>query len=504
MPKEKKSKPSKKSQQTTLTGIITSPRKLSQSRPKTKARQKPTRINVDASDDESDLDAIKLVKPKNVQNDDSNRSPKVHKSRILDSDEDDDEENLANTKPSSSTRLKSRSNKDETTSKRLKPRRRPSPDSEDEQPPPRKRRGRLIKHIPSASDEDEEDDDLEPEHILDSRFRKRDKKTTFQKNLEKLKRRKQGKKEPESEESGSEEDGDSDEGEVGPFKGAKRDDDRDSLFDGSDEDGDSAGSSDFIVEDDGTGLAALPAEFSMDTHQDLAHQFKKIFQFFVHIAVQPPVERNEFMVEMLKKEEYFSVPLIVTRRKLSGLRDSLVASSVWHPKFKKQLETYPELDVIELDFAVPGCDACHLGSRTSTLCGRLLGHAYDHSGFEEVSDDESDADKDSAIIAEFHLGRFCARRVRVYHDLSHWEYNLFKTISDEMDELHMAAQDHGGGFVRVAYARGMKPPEDLQDADAICEWLDERKVIEIEWQKLKDVMERSRGLEFAAKKGETD
>lgn len=81
-------------------------------------------------------------------------------------------------------------------------------------------------------------------------------------------------------------------------------------------------------------------------------------------------------------EEYFAVPLQVARRTLFGLRDSLVASSVWKPEFKKPVDTYPELDVLPLDFAVPACDACHLGGRMATLVGRLSGLPYDHWGFE--------------------------------------------------------------------------------------------------------------------------
>jgi len=78
------------------------------------------------------------------------------------------------------------------------------------------------------------------------------------------------------------------------------------------------------------------------------------------------------------------VPLQVTRRKISGLRDSLVASSVWRPEFKVPLETYPEFDLVPLDFAVPACDACHLGGRMSTLIGRLSGFPYDRLGFEII------------------------------------------------------------------------------------------------------------------------
>lgn len=80
-----------------------------------------------------------------------------------------------------------------------------------------------------------------------------------------------------------------------PFKGAKPESEHDSLFD---ESGDSDKSSDFIVEDDGDGAALLPAEFR--PQQDLAHQFKIVFQFFVHIAVHPAVERHDFMKRLMK------------------------------------------------------------------------------------------------------------------------------------------------------------------------------------------------------------
>ena len=83
--------------------------------------------------------------------------------------------------------------------------------------------------------------------------------------------------------------------------------------------------------------------------------------------------------------EYFSVPLHVARRKLSGMRDSLVASSVWRPRFKKPLETFPNFEITELDFTEYGCDACNLGGRLSTREGRVSGAPYDKLSF-EVSD----------------------------------------------------------------------------------------------------------------------
>jgi hypothetical protein len=58
------------------------------------------------------------------------------------------------------------------------------------------------------------------------------------------------------------------------------------------------------------------------------------------------------------------------RRRVLGMRDSLVASSTWRAGFKAALEKYPALHVREMEFSVPNCDACHLGGRKATLLGR--------------------------------------------------------------------------------------------------------------------------------------
>jgi Domain of unknown function (DUF4211) len=153
---------------------------------------------------------------------------------------------------------------------------------------------------------------IPPAGIIDARFRARDKKSEFQKNLEKLKRtpttlpvyglvyvcigKKRGKAVSDSSSSSEEEDSGSDESShvvtdfVEPFEGAKPDDGNDSQLTEIDS---------FIVEDAETEIIpALPALFSMNTHQDLAHHFKIICQLFVHLAVRPARERKVFMREV--------------------------------------------------------------------------------------------------------------------------------------------------------------------------------------------------------------
>jgi hypothetical protein len=55
-----------------------------------------------------------------------------------------------------------------------------------------------------------------------------------------------------------------------------------------------------FIEQDSNQVIELPAEFSMNTYQDLMHHFKIICQLFVHLAVRPVNERRGFMQQSLK------------------------------------------------------------------------------------------------------------------------------------------------------------------------------------------------------------
>ncbi|KAL0071396.1 hypothetical protein AAF712_001253 [Marasmius tenuissimus] len=453
------------------------------------------RVSDESEDDSSDIGAIKFepIRPSSEDDEDEIQeqasAPKRRKIIVIDTDDSDGDTDILGSKV-----IKGKGKQKEKEKKNRIIRKRADSDSESEDVVLNKPKGRrkLVKgERPSSPPRQEEssDDDLDTNDILEDRFRARGQKTAYQKNLERLKRKKQGKPlESESEGEVSEVE------DVTPFRGAKPhveiSDGSDDEEEDEDQNDDRMSEDDFIVEDDGAPTAELPTEFSMETHQDLSHQFKKVFQFFVHLAT---------------REEYFSVPLKVFRRKLFGLRDSLVASSVWRPYFKRALEKHPDFDLLRMDFAVPGCDACHLGARMSTFQARLTGKGYDPVGYGTLSDsDDEDEDGENSDDGgmdktEFHLGRFCARRTRVYHDISHWEYTLFKSVDQEVRSIR---GDEDRAFVRVAFAGGKKPPKDTQDADAICDWLDERRVIDLEWQRLKGIMDNARNLEMMAKKGQ--
>ncbi|KAG2368606.1 hypothetical protein BDR07DRAFT_1325025 [Suillus spraguei] len=376
-------------------------------------------------------------------------------------------------------------------------------DSDDESQP---RKRKLVKGARPPSPEGSIIDEVDENDIIESRLRARDKKTTFQKRLEKLKSLK-GKKRSEItlELESSESDAELSEGSiVRPFKGARPDRSQESeSSSGEHEHADQ--DDDFIVEDDEHGVLTtqLPIAFSMNTHQDLAHQFKIVCQLFVHVAVRSPSDRRPFMKKMMETQEYFSVPLQVARRKLSGMKDSLVTSSVWKPQFKRPLERYPRFELVRMKFSVPQCEACNLGRRKSTFIGRVSGKPYDKYDFESEDESSSSSDSDFHDIVhkpsgkQFYLGRFCAARTRVFHEFSHWEYHLYHSLLRQIDEV----LDDNRSFVRIAFSGGVEPPKNMRDADKVMDWLDQRRSIEFEWQRIRELMDKARNLEIRAKRG---
>jgi hypothetical protein len=261
----------------------------------------------------------------------------------------------------------------------------------------------------------------------------------------------------------------------------------------------------------------LPIEFSRANSEPLQFQFKIVCQLFVVLAMDLPADRRETM-EFAMEQNYFLIAMRKMRAALSGLRDSLVKSQVWRPEIAHALETYPILEMTVLEGRLNGCEACHLVDRVSSHKAILNGAAYDKLGFEvrnglsssflpdacilqptpvdpeedEASDGETD-DGESGVESdgnsstnddedrkEFNVGRFCARRATVFHELTHWEITLFSSLSDEVNQR----------------------PAHLTNSNDIVEWLASRGVIQEEWQSIKELMERSRNLEVDGKKDE--
>jgi len=76
---------------------------------------------------------------------------------------------------------------------------------------------------------------------------------------------------------------------------------------------------------------------------------------------------------------------------------------------------------------------------------------------------------------------------------------LFDLLSTEVRELRSTGNK---GFVKVAFAGGVRPPKDLDDGDGITDWLDQRGIIAMAWMEMKQMMERARKLESMGRREE--
>ncbi|CAE6428594.1 unnamed protein product [Rhizoctonia solani] len=343
-------------------------------------------------------------------------------------------------------------------------------DSEEEDATPLRRR---IARRQQAKQEDlseqEDDDDpmdgLNDEVVLDSRLRgapqRNSKRMELRENLARLKRRKLGQDTPPPTEHSSSEEEEEEETVVRPrgrrlykpIPGARPSQPTlQEWMDGSDDDEpqveasrspspskgeEESGSSDndSWIEDDtnnGATSAILPEGYSMLGHQSLAHHFKVVMQFFVYLACLKAKKRSEFIQDE-QNDQYFGLSLRALRRKMDGLRDSLVTSSVWTSGFKKALNTHPELDIVDLKFAVA--------------------------------------------------------RVRCYHDFVHWEWHLFELVSNEIETLKTAHRRKD-----PASSRAQRPA--ANDPDGIMNWLDGRGIVQQEWSRLEQLMDKARGLDY--------
>ncbi|QRW14380.1 hypothetical protein RhiLY_13379 [Ceratobasidium sp. AG-Ba] len=245
----------------------------------------------------------------------------------------------------------------------------PSSASEEERKP-----GRVVRRNNKVEEEESEEDIMDglDEHVvLDSRLRsaptRNSKMMQMRENLARLKRRKLGQDTPpvHSESGSSESEQAEEEAQIvrprgrrvfKPIPGAQptlqdyfensENSDRGARSnnnpkrDGSDGGDDDGSDLDSWIEDDGgeANVPVLPEGYSMLGHQSLAHHFKVVMQFFVHLACMKAKKRKAFRVDE-KNDQYFGLSLRALSRKLDGMRDSLVVSSAWTPQFKKALNS---------------------------------------------------------------------------------------------------------------------------------------------------------------------
>lgn len=283
------------------------------------------------------------------------------------------------------------------------------------------------------------------------------------------------------------------------------------------------GLDDFLVSDDGEMLEELPEEFS-HKRESTEYKFKVVFQYLLLLAIKGP----DILPLSKSNADYFGRQLRDVRNLMKGFRDS-VSSTLWKPEFRKALETYPVWKQADLTEREGYCDGCNRRNQQCHNTAWLRGQPYDRESHETLdeSDDEDD-DSDPRVLGnmgelrfqvELTTGKKCIRRAHDFHELQHWEHQMFCFIRSQYNDLVRAAgrearesslasdSDMSSGArhelakrrrISAGRVRNLSHaalPNDVEDVDEVTEWMDAQGVMlkSLEW--LGRVEGRARRLE---------
>jgi Domain of unknown function (DUF4211) len=176
-------------------------------------------------------------------------------------------------------------------------------------------------------------------------------KSQFQKNLDSLKKRKQGLSDSSEEEE---------------ERGA-------ALYD-SMSDVESVASKDFVVEDEGDvgeELMEMPPEFTSLAYQGPQLNFKVVVQAEVYALLHPDYADMDysgappssgcvdFGLDLETVTPYFRSAFKSLERQVTGITDSAISSHAWKPWFVKALKSRPEFESEHCPGDLTYCDACN-------------------------------------------------------------------------------------------------------------------------------------------------
>lgn len=262
------------------------------------------------------------------------------------------------------------------------------------------------------------------------------KQTPFQRRLEILKAKREGKAISESRQSsvsnnsfldGEDSDGDEDEDEVDKSQNLN-----------SDLEG-------FIVDDNPEDLlgapdnVAMPLEFTAAAHQSVSTNFRVFCTWLIHYILLPDLfpPSDEVVQNALRRLDTAT----------SGFGDSVLASGAWKPEYIRALKSRPNLK-IKSCLGSNHCDACNRSDRLTKHRVRLYGRLYDKHTLEDLPSDKEEneviEDPGGNITAKdehFMLGSMCYYRTRSAHALFHWKKELRNWLIKQLIRKGYSDQD---------------------------------------------------------------
>ncbi|KAL9033442.1 MAG: hypothetical protein Q9214_007516 [Letrouitia sp. 1 TL-2023] len=255
-------------------------------------------------------------------------------------------------------------------------------------------------------------------------------KTTRQKQLDVLKRRRSGNKAIELS-SGSEDD------EAASATHSRNNDELSEEY----EDSDTAAmrqaistnldeyEEDFVV-DDGENLLGgpanlddIPIEFTRHALKKPFESFKDVAEWMIYNKLNPAFERYDPIYKIAFKK---------LDKEVQGYSDSKFLSAAWNQTFLNALKRHPELSIIDISPRLGhSCEACNRSNHPAKHQLTFSGKPYHRDSLEEdSSDNDSDRDDDNSSRGVFLLGRTCNANAEMAHALYHWRYSLNQYVLD--------------------------------------------------------------------------
>ncbi|KAI9709491.1 MAG: hypothetical protein M1820_003251 [Bogoriella megaspora] len=209
----------------------------------------------------------------------------------------------------------------------------------------------------------------------------------------------------------------------------------------------------FLIEDDdeeGARTLGAPTSLPIEFSGFASRKPKELFKFAVEWMVQKKLNPAFAMDDPIYELTFNKLD-----DEVKGLVGSKFMSSVWTPDFTRAIQARPNIEYFEL-FQGSGallhdkCEACNRSGHPATWQIRLNGKPYHEATLEEVEQENEEDDEDEGEEEEeggkqdydskgrpipkesvpYNVGKFCANNARIGHALAHWRYHLNEWVID--------------------------------------------------------------------------
>ncbi|KAL8857568.1 MAG: hypothetical protein Q9178_005896 [Gyalolechia marmorata] len=197
---------------------------------------------------------------------------------------------------------------------------------------------------------------------------------------------------------------------------------------------------DFVVDDDDTvgapaDFADIPIEFTRHAHKKPIEHFKDVVEWMVHNKLNPAFARND---------PVYTIAIRKLDDAVQAYAGSKFISSAWKPVFSEALKKYPDCARVDVSKWDQTCEACGRSGHTAKHQLIFSGRPYHRGTLEDISSDEEHSDEPQSgsqlprsEMKAFFLGRTCNANAETAHALYHWRHHLNQFVL-----IHLRSEGH--------------------------------------------------------------